>query len=372
MSEPKSRSLILLSCSHSKLSGGRVFDPACRQITPLLGDQREALIARRKKLLKLLRGETGRIHNEDQKGGFRDLRQCNRQLIQGPEFGGPSPTREIYLPAFERYCGRFFDRLTTISPTFWTKIRDQSLEILIVSALYGVLLWDELIQDYDCHLADRTRNGKEQAVSEVWKHTLTSALGSFIRDSKSSTPISTIYDLLSEEEYQRAFRWSDLEQLGVEIQHRVVRNSDGPDILPDLATLVGTHLRRFLPGDKEEFEGGQWYDVGDGTSEVRFEPYVFTEVDNLMLSLKEKHRALNGVPLQTLEDFSLAEALWRKVQANRNLPAASVVISFATAVEGFLDLQFRRSRPERSAGLSTWGGIAKFQRSRQLWGNWKG
>jgi hypothetical protein len=335
MSVRETRSLILLSCSHAKRNGGRPFDPTHRRVTQFLGDDSVALIKRRAKLLKLLRGETGRLYNEDQKGGFRDLRECNQKLVQGPEFDGAIPEAQIYLPAYERYCGRFFGRLTSKSPAFWTKLQDKPVEIVFVSALYGLILWDELVQDYDCHLADLARNGKERPVWELWRKTLSSALASFVADAQRSKPIVAIYDLLSEEEYQRAFQWSDLERLNIEIYHRVFRQSHGPDILPDLADLVA-QLRRFFPGDSETFEPGRWHDLANGTSQVRFERYALTELDHLKLLLTENRPALRRVPPQTLDDFCIAEALWNKIQAHRNMPLASVVISFATAVEGFL------------------------------------
>jgi Peroxide stress protein YaaA len=135
-------------------------------------------------------------------------------------------------------------RLAEVSPAFWSDFPSQPVEILFVSALYGLLFWDELIQDYNCHFAERTRNGKERTVSEIWKHTLTSSLSKLIKELCSSGAGGTVYDLLSEEEYQHAFRGGDLEKLGVDALHRVVRNSHGPDVPPDLATLVG----RQLPG----------------------------------------------------------------------------------------------------------------------------
>lgn len=105
-----------------------------------------------------------------------------------------------------------------------------------------------------------------------------------------------------------------------------------------MADLVA-QLRRFFPGESETFEPGRWHDLANGTSQVRFERferYALTELDHLKLLLTENRPALRRVPPQTLEDFCLAEALWNKIQTHRNMPLASVVISFATAVEGFL------------------------------------
>ncbi len=337
MSSSASRSLILLSCSHAKLGGGRLFDAAARQILRSLRNQREALIKKRRRLLGLLHGESGRLYDEDQKGGFRNLRPCNRSLVAGPDFDGSISDQEIYLPAYERYNGRFFDQLTRESSDFWSEIRGYPVEVVFVSGLYGLVLWDEPIQDYDCHLADYTRNGRERSVREIWGGVLTPALCDFITtEARGSAPIAVIYDLLSEEEYQNAFRWKRIEELGLEVRHRVFRHSHGPDILTDLATILAKELPRFCPDASATLEPGKWYELGSGSSQVRFERYVFGELDHVQLSLKESRPFLNRVPHQTLEDLCLAEALWRKVRRTRNMPLGSMVISFATAVEGYL------------------------------------
>jgi hypothetical protein len=44
------------------------------------------------------------LYNEDQKGGFRDDRKCNRDLLLGPDFGGIDPGKATYLPAWQRYA----------------------------------------------------------------------------------------------------------------------------------------------------------------------------------------------------------------------------------------------------------------------------
>jgi hypothetical protein len=330
------RSLILLSCSRAKRGSGRLFDSGSRQIVGSLGNQRSALSKTRKQLLRLLRGQAGRLYDEDQKGGFRDLRPCNRQLFEGPDFGASISDQEIYLPAHERYCGRFFDQLTRESPEFWKEIRGEPVEIIFVSGLYGLLLWDELIQDYDCHLSDYTRNGKELHVWELWQETLTAALSDFIREARRAAPITIVYDLLSEEEYQRAFDWNRLDKLGVEIRHCIFRDSHGPDVLTDIATLLARQFIHFLPNHREGFALGKAYDFAQGKSQVRFEHYPFTDLDHIELSLMEMHPALNRIPPETLKDFARAEALWGRIHRTRNMPVSAVVLLFAAAVEGFI------------------------------------
>ena len=133
----EARSLILLSCSHEKRSGGEHFDSASRCIysEAFLPRQGPSLLDRRRRVLGLLHGRPTRLYNEDQKGGFRDERGCNQKLVPGPDFGGTDPGKDIYLPAWKRHAGRFFAQLETESPDFWKAIPSQPGEILLVCRL---------------------------------------------------------------------------------------------------------------------------------------------------------------------------------------------------------------------------------------------
>src|SRR5271166_4690164 len=108
------RTIILLSCSRDKRQGGiRFAHNSCRSITSKesLPNLRGWLVQERKEVFDLLHGRDGRLHNEDQMGGFRDLRGSNRNLQLGHDFGEPDSGEEIYLPAYLRYSGRFFTEL---------------------------------------------------------------------------------------------------------------------------------------------------------------------------------------------------------------------------------------------------------------------
>ena len=50
------------------------------------------------------------------------------------------------------------------------------------------------IQDYDCHLADYTRNGKERPGRKISRDVLTLALCDFIIEAKRAAAITVIYD----------------------------------------------------------------------------------------------------------------------------------------------------------------------------------
>src|SRR5947209_1272249 len=142
----KERTIILLSCSHQKESGGKPYDSSNRSLPRDLSQMGPALLEKRREIASMLRHDKGypRLYNKDQKGGFRDERECNRNLKLGSDLGGEQ-TGGFYLPAHERYCGRFFSRLLRENPDFWKSFPNPSLDILFVSGLYGLVFCDELI-----------------------------------------------------------------------------------------------------------------------------------------------------------------------------------------------------------------------------------
>src|SRR5213594_3877687 len=98
----RARSLILLSCSRDKRPGGELYRSDGRSIClpRFLPDTvSDKLLKKRAEVLDLLRGKSGRLRNEDQKGGFRDERRSNQNLHFGPDFGAQGHGRDVYLQA---------------------------------------------------------------------------------------------------------------------------------------------------------------------------------------------------------------------------------------------------------------------------------
>jgi hypothetical protein len=214
----------------------------------------------------LLKGDPGRLYNTDQKGGFRDERACNRRLIEGPEFGGNRPGEAAYHPAYQRYSeGRLYSRLIEKAPTFWQTV-PESVEIIVVSALYGLLLWDEPIQDYDCHFADFKDDAQRTSIRYIWGDTLTLVLGDFLKQQRFAT-VSRVYDLLSESTYQEVIDWRDLRDAPV--YHRIFRGVSGPDTLAPLAKILATGVVK-LTGESGSYEYG-WYPLeAEATAAAEF------------------------------------------------------------------------------------------------------
>jgi hypothetical protein len=293
--------------------------------------------------LTLLKGGPPRLYNEDQKGGFRDDRKCNKDLLLGPDFGGTDPAKAIYLPAWKRYAGRFFSKVEEESPEFWSLIANKPVEILFVSGLYGLLLWDELIQAYDCHFNDYKKDRQKQTVAEIWDGALTDALSEFVANRAGSRPIRHIFDLLSESTYQHMFNWGKI--AGVQVYHRVFKGLAGPDVLPKLAMILGKELPSFCSGSKR-FGYDEWYRLpGDRESSIRygFESQIGRKLDATREGELEETRKvvlerfprLNEVP-EALERLVLAEHSWEKVRNFEAFDFGAMIVSFSKAVECYL------------------------------------
>ena len=72
------------------------------------------------------------------------------------------------MSAHERYAGRFFTKLRHENSEFWQHLRDSAVDVLFVSGLYGLVRWDEPIQNYECHLGDYCEGGTKQTVLAMW------------------------------------------------------------------------------------------------------------------------------------------------------------------------------------------------------------
>ena len=343
----EARSLILLSCSHEKRSGGEHFDSAsrCLYSEAFLPSEGPPLLDRRRRVLGLLHGKPTRLYNEDQKGGFRDERGCNRKLVPGPDFGDTDPGKDIYLPAWKRHAGRFFAQLETESPRFWKAIPSQPVEILLVCGLYGVVLWDELIQEYDSHFNDYTKDKRRETVAEIWDGVLTDVLYEFIRNQAERTPIRHVYDLLSEATYQQRFGWEKIARAGVQVYHRIFKGLAGTNILSSLATILARQLPRFYRRT-QGYEYDQWYNLpGDHDSPIRygFESQIGRnieatregELDEARASVLETYPGLRTVP-DAVDAVALAEHSWGKVQHLAAFDFGTMTVSYTKAVECYL------------------------------------
>jgi len=296
-------------------------------------------------IAKMLRGRSAatRLYNEDQRGGFRDEHACNRDLKFGPDFGGQE--EGSYLPAHRRYIGRFFSSLCQEARSFWDDLPNHPVEVLFVSGLYGLLFWDELIQDYDCHFSDYTKDKRREAVSRIWGDTLTLSLLDVVKAQKQPGKSVAVFDLLSELAYQKLFDWERVAGSGARIHHRIFKNLTGPDILQPLATILATQFATFLTGPNQSgrekwylapvrgraVQFGFEYPIGDNPQAAREDGIAETTNDVL-----SNNPEFSGLPRHIRHQIALAEHSWRSIDPSREFDYGVISVSFAKAVEAYL------------------------------------
>lgn len=367
------RALILLSCSRDKRDGGSVWPQNAPKIidSKLLPTEAQRLATVRQAIFRLLKGEKPLLYNSDHKGGLCHERWGNYKLKNGPDFqcndaGG------AYREAHDRYKGRFFtalDReLQGETDRFWDRIRNRELplEILFVSGLYGLLLWDEPIQDYDCHFADYTRDAAGRTIREKWGDVLTDALIEFINHSGRSGRggnITRVYDFLSESYYQYVFNWervSGISLVGARIYHRIFKADAGSDALPKIATVLVRYLNRLCDGVAPKFN--EWVTLTSATGssfDFSFEQKLGDNQEaareGLLLTKRQvldQDEWLTALPGEALDQWVLAEHAWQQVQAEEQCDFGAIVVSFTKAVEGFFRPIVSREISKESASLN--------------------
>lgn len=215
--------LLITICSNQKIQGGDVFKEAVPSLRKVLPDRADELAKKRAAVLNLIQSETlGRD------GINLSQMQFNSRLVQGPEFGGARSGR--YLPAAERYAGSFYSAAKKGSDDILSKTKHH---VLIVSALYGLILPDELIQVYSCHIEDHPD------IASIWTkgEFLTSILISYIR----KFAIKKVFDLTAQDVYRTLLDWSRVSSKA-DVLHAFGEQYAGPALLSSLGELARDHI----------------------------------------------------------------------------------------------------------------------------------
>ena len=118
--------LFVLPCCDSKESGGQsLSSPSSGTLDLLLNEVRQSILDGRKHVLA------------DEKS--------KSIVANGYEFGNTSSTSALYRPAYDRYRG-FLYRTLGVKAILE---KPEPNKVCIMSALYGVIMCDDQIQDYD-------------------------------------------------------------------------------------------------------------------------------------------------------------------------------------------------------------------------------
>ncbi|MHC1610869.1 MAG: peroxide stress protein YaaA [Candidatus Methanospirareceae archaeon] len=168
------RVLILIPCSGSKKSGGITEYSTKSSISNYLtSSSREHLLSLRRKLFEYF------------------------SIPFGQDVGYPNDGTIKYMEAYKRYAGNIYCQISFSS---WEKLREtQNLDLVIVSALYGLLRYDEPIRHYDITMKDKIGY---QTLKTWWRN---NGLCAILKDYIDENSISEVHNVLSKD-YNEALR----------------------------------------------------------------------------------------------------------------------------------------------------------------------
>lgn len=232
----KSGILIIAICSNTKITSGELqeYHPET-SIQNALGEEFSPYIER------LYDGRSN-IHNLITSGEVsRDGKQlCNMPFNDGLVYGADLNFTGIansgaYLPAIQRYDGRFYKELGNPRERLLFFLRNSLHHFLIVSGLYGVITPLELIQCYSCNVSDHPYVSKQWTADSC----LTETIASYIKKFK----ITKVFDFMATDSYRNLVAWETIRNLTHDnVLHGFSKQFAGDALLP----LLGIITKRYL------------------------------------------------------------------------------------------------------------------------------
>ena len=241
--------LILTICSNNKdnVEGEGAYDVNACKIADLLP----------KKMADILYNTRQSAYNHiAESGAKRDdtpltEMEYNKGLVEGPDITNIARGAKTgkYLPARERYTGRFYSKFNdNVSPGQTPHLSGENCDnhLLIVSGLYGVLTPTEPIQRYSCNVQDQPETRKR------WKKSrdnntglLTSILASYIE----AFNINRVFDFMGDDSYRHLIEWESMaDKTGCTIFYTHSEQQEGVDMLMGLGDIAG----RLISGQAEK------------------------------------------------------------------------------------------------------------------------
>ena len=222
--QPSSMVLFLTNCSLTKAPGGSGEYDAGRAITSVLPNSlKDRLLQRRASVFKLVKNAT----DFDWQGIPVSELAFNRELTQGLDLG--SRRSATYLPALDRYEGRFFQALGAEGEK---RLAESEHHTLFISGLYGLLRPTEPIQLYSCPLAS--------PVAELWRQDalLTDVLCDYIK----RFGIARIIDMTAIDAYRRLIDWEKVAATKTDVLHCFDEMAAGDYALTSFGKCLATEL----------------------------------------------------------------------------------------------------------------------------------
>ena len=199
--QPSSKVLFLTNCSLTKAIGGSIEYDESQAITSDLPEPLGArLLERRASAFQLVKDAT----DFNWQGTPVSKLEFNQDLSSGRDLGGRHAA--AYLPALDRYEGRFFQALGAAGKR---RLAESGHHTLFLSGLYGLLRPTEPIQLYSCPLAPR--------VAERWREgtLLTDVLCEYIH----RFGIARIIDLTAIDAYRQLIDWEKVAATRTDVLH---------------------------------------------------------------------------------------------------------------------------------------------------------
>lgn len=295
--------LLLTICSNHKTRGGASFFDSTASILSILPSYKKDLIKHRREVFSLIKSQKA-IRDELPVSYL----PYNVELTLGPDFGGSEDA--FYLPAIDRYQGRFYLELKKSKE----KLGEYPwIHFLFFSGLYGLITKDDPVQLYSCYLPDH------EEISLVWKkdNFVTSILISYMK----KHDISLVIDLTAQTIFRNLFDWERIKETS-RVLHAFSDQNAGPAILPGLGEFVRMHVLSkekdnvlgMMPGQKYETEYENIY-LFDSPEPLEGFPKEKNEVDLNLGSLNPRpnipissgrHTSVFGNRISNLNDLPVS------------------------------------------------------------------
>lgn len=215
--------LFLATCSLTKQNGGARYDENGAVVSHAASELGRRLLERRDEIRRSVKEN----HALAWQGvPLADL-EFNRDLAKGPDFGGSRMAS--YLPAIDRYRGRFYQALGEYGRQ---ALGAPGRNMLIVSGLYGLLSPTENIQLYSCPLSAE--------VAEIWSRD--SLLMDLLSDYIERQGILRVFDLVAVDAYRKLIDWQQIADSGADVLHCFDAMASGESALTSLGMALAAEL----------------------------------------------------------------------------------------------------------------------------------
>ena len=242
----QSKVLIITICSNEKNKGGEFYRRESPSILKIIPEHAGKIIQARTNAFELV--QSGVVGRDGIK--LNEL-PFNSRLVCGPEFGGKSSGSTQYMQALDRYDGRFYKALKSGDKNI---IEESPHHLLIISALYGLVLPDELIQCYSCTIDDSPE------LASIW--TDGNFLTSIVLAYMNKFNIDTAFDLTAQESYRRLLQWERIAKKA-NVLHVFGEQLVGPALLFTLGKLAKERLLFKTEKDLKTIELNKMISVGN-------------------------------------------------------------------------------------------------------------